>query len=65
MSLAEADLTANRSKRWPMPNSGIVQSVSRSAYLTNARCEPRVARSVWSIMLTQAAVRSISPNRVE
>ena len=31
MSLADADFTANRSNFWPMPNSGMVQSVSRSS----------------------------------
>ena len=29
MSLAEADFTANRSKRWPIPKSGMVQSVEQ------------------------------------
>ena len=59
---AEAELTESRSRRWPTPASGMVQSSSRSAYGQGAGGEPRVPRSVWSIMLTQAAVRLTSPN---
>ena len=63
MSLAIAVLTADRSKASPSANTGWVQSASRSSYRTKRRCSPRVARSVCSIMLTQAAVRVTSPWR--
>ena len=62
MELALAALTASRSSSWPSRNTGTVQSVSISSYRTKARVPSRVARSVCSIMFTQAAVRWTSLN---